>query len=191
MRSEKQMIASRINGQKSRGPVTAMGKDRIRSNALKHGLTARMACWKNEDPEQFQRLLVALLEQFAPTNDVEFLCIEEMAMAKWRLRRVVSLETAAGNFHLQQESEKNAKKEPQGWPMGLEEPEEDAEPVVREPAERSLEAFLSAQDDGQLLTTLRQHEASYARAYQRAYRHLNELRADRAAAVNVADPRGA
>ena len=146
MRTEKQLAASRVNGQQSRGPVTAMGKDRIRLNALKHGLTARLTLWRNEDPEQFQRLLVALLEQFAPTNDVEFLCVEEMAMAKWRLRRVVGLETAAGNLQLKED--------------GVD----------------SLEAFQAAQDDGQLLTTLRQHEASYSRSYQRAYRHLCELR---------------
>ena len=84
-------MASKINGSKSRGPVTATGKDRIRSNALKHGLTARLTLSRNDNAEHFQDLLVALLEQFAPANDVEFLCVEEMAMAKWRLRRVVSL----------------------------------------------------------------------------------------------------
>ena len=65
-----------------------------------HGLTARLTLWANEDSGQFQALLVALLDRFAPANDVEFLCVEEMAMAKWRLRRVVSVETAAGNKHL-------------------------------------------------------------------------------------------
>ena len=104
VRTEKQMAAARLNGAKSKGPVTAMGKDRIRSNALKHGLTARLTLWRNEDTGQFQNLLLALLEQFQPANDVEFLCIEEMAMAKWRLRRVVGLETAAGNKHLHQAS---------------------------------------------------------------------------------------
>ena len=168
MRTEKQITAARLNGQKSRGPVTAMGKDRIRSNALKHGLTARLTLWRNEDPEQFQRLLVALLEQFAPANDVEFLCVEEMAMAKWRLRRVVGLETAAANYHLMAEVEEEA-----GNPPVKKDRRENDE---RDGSELSLEAFLSAQDDGQLLTTLRQHEASYARAYQRAYRHLRELR---------------
>jgi len=170
VRSEKQIAASRINGQKSLGPVTAMGKDRIRWNALKHGLTAQLTLWRNEDPEQFQRLLVALLERFAPTNDIEFLCVEEMAMAKWRMRRMASLQTAAGNFHLQAEPES-----PQKLPA-LREPDKPKRP--RDCGEHSLEAFLSAPDDGKLLTTLRQHEASYARAYQRAYRHLCELRGE-------------
>lgn len=100
MRTEKQIAASRMNGTKSQGPSTAMGKDRIRLNALKHGLTARLTVWRNEDSSQFQDLLMTLLKQFDPRNDVEFLCIEEMAMAKWRMRRAVGIETAAGNQHL-------------------------------------------------------------------------------------------
>ena len=127
-----------------------MGKDRIRSNALKHGLTARLTLWQNEDTGQFQNLLLALLEQFEPTSDVEFLCIEEMAMAKWRLRRVVSLETAAGNKHLGE--------------------------TTATGGAGTLAAYTAAQQAGQLLTTLRQHEAAYSRAYQRAYKHLRQLR---------------
>ncbi len=151
MRTEKQMIASRQNGEKSRGPVTAIGKDRIRLNALKHGLTARLTLWRNEDPEQFQKLFAALLDQFAPANDLEFLCVEEMAMAKWRMRRMVSLETAAGNYHLMAEAEKDAQKDAKLKPTyGAYKPA-----AVRACGEQSLEAFLSAQDDGQLLTTLR------------------------------------
>lgn len=150
MRTEKQIAAARLNGAKSKGPVTEMGKDRIRSNALKHGLTSRLALWQNEDTGHFQNLLLALLEQFEPTNDVEFLCIEEMAMAKWRSRRMVGMETAAGNKHLEETS--------------------------AEGAAGTLAAFTAAQQAGQLLTTLRQHEAAYSRAYQRAYKHLRQLR---------------
>ena len=161
MRTEKQIATARMNGRKSQGPVTAMGKDRIRSNALKHGLTARLTVWSNEDEGQFHALLVALLEQFRPTNEVEFLCVEEMAMAKWRLRRVMSLETAAGNRHL-------------------------AATAQTEGEQDTLEAFLAAQQAGQLWTTLRQHESAYARSYQRAYRHLLQLRAGDAGAASAA-----
>ena len=157
MRTEIQIVAARLNGAKSKGPVTAMGKDRIRSNALKHGLTARLTLWQNEDTGQFQNLLLALLEQFQPANDVEFLCIEEMAMAKWRLRRVVGMETAAGNKHLEE--------------------------TTATGGAGTLAAFTAAQQAGQLLTTLRQHEAAYSRAYQRAYKHLRQLREGAAAGL--------
>ena len=157
MRTEIQILAARLNGAKSKGPVTAMGKDRIRSNALKHGLTARLTLWRNEDTGQFQNLQLALLEQFQPANDVEFLCIEEMAMAKWRLRRVVGLETAAGNKHLEE--------------------------TTATGGAGTLAAFTAAQQAGQLLTTLRQHEAAYSRTYQRAYKHLRQLREGAAAGL--------
>ena len=150
MRTEKQIAVARLNEAKSKGPVTAMGKDRVRSNALKHGLTARLTLWQNENTGQFQNLLLALLEQFQPTDDVEFLSIEEMAMAKWRLRRVVGMETAAGNKHLGE--------------------------TTAAGSAGTLAAFTAAQQAGQLLTTPRQHEAAYSRAYQRAYKHLLQLR---------------
>ncbi len=159
MRTTKQISASRTNGQNSRGPVTAMGKDRIRTNALKHGLTARLTVWSNEDAHQFQALLVTLLERFAPTDDVEFLCIEEMAMAKWRQRRMMSVETTAGNQYLA-DTQKTG-------------------------GDATLAAFNAAQQQAQLLTTLRQHEAAYARAYQRAYRHLLNLRGSGSATDRV------
>jgi hypothetical protein len=150
MRTEKQIEASRINGRKSRGPLTAMGRDRIRTNALKHGLTARLVVWSNENGEQFQTLLLALLERFSPANDVEFLCVEEMAMAKWRQRRMIAIETTAGNEQLAE--------------------------TRREGGAGTLAAFTAAERSMQLLTTTRQHEAAFARAYQRAYRHLQQLR---------------
>ena len=152
MRSEKQISASRLNGKKSQGPLTARGKDHIRRNALKHGSTAQLTVWSNENAAHFQDLLHALLLRFQPTNDVEFLCVEEMAMARWRLRRVVGVETAAGNENVAASNAKGAA--------------------------ATLTAFAAAQPTQHLLTTLRHHEAAYARAYQRAYRHLQQLRED-------------
>jgi len=150
MRSEKQIAASRENGRKSRGPVGVQGKDRIRSNALKHGLTAKLTVWPNESPRQFQALLVTMLDRFAPKDDLEFLCVEEMAMAKWRQRRSVHMETEAGRKYLRE--------------------------MTQQTGARPLEAFAAGQERRQLLTLLRQQEAAYHRTYQRAYRHLLSLR---------------
>ena len=152
VRTQKQMDTARMNGNKSRGPITAMGKDRVRSNALKHGLTARLVLWKNEDPAVFQAVLTSYLDELAPQNDLEFLCVEEMAMAKWRQRRVLSIEAAAGNRQLKA--------------------------TEKVGSDGTLDAFTEAQKEAQLLMTLRQHEAAYGRAYQRAYQHFLKLRAN-------------
>ncbi len=152
MRTEKQKAASRLNGAKSQGPLTAMGKDRIRTKALKHGMTARLALWPNEDPAQFHALFVTLLEQMAPENDLEFLCVEEMTLAKWRQRRVMTAETQAG--------------------LRVAKGEDDA-------GKTTLEAYQACEAAGEFLSTLRRHEAAFGRAYQRAYRHLLQLRQGR------------
>ncbi len=149
MRSDKQKQASRINGSKSQGPGS---KDRLRSSALEQGLSARMAVWQNENAGHFQSLMAALLEQLRPTNDLEFLCVEEMAMAKWRLRRALSLETEAGNQHLGGSK--------------------------REGRAAGLEAVTAAERESGILTTLRKQQGACERAYQRAYRHLRQLRED-------------
>ena len=150
MRTEKQIAASRANGRKSRGPTSATGKDCIRSNALKHGLTAKLIVWPKESAGQFQALLVTMLDRFAPRDDIEFLCVEEMAMAKWRQRRSVGMETEAGRQHQDEAALTTG--------AGL------------------LAAFMAAQAKTQLLTMLRQQEAAHHRTYQRAYRHLLSLR---------------
>ena len=49
--SSKRIEANRRNAQKSTGPRTTEGKDRVRLNALKHGLTASTAVLPGEDAE--------------------------------------------------------------------------------------------------------------------------------------------
>ena len=157
IRTEKQKAASRLNGRKSQGPITRMGKDRVRLNALTHGLTAKTTVLLHENKDQFQSLLISLLDDFRPATDAEFLCVEEMAMAKWRLRRVIGLETAACDIRIAA--------------------------VTTPSSQATVQAFTDHQLNGQLMTTLRQHETAYSHLYQRAYRHLTQLQARRAHAI--------
>ena len=94
MRTLKQIQASRTNGARSQGPVTPAGKARVALNGVQHGITAQTALLSNESHPRFEALFTALIDRFAPLDQAEFLCIEEMAWAKWRLRRAVSFETA-------------------------------------------------------------------------------------------------
>ena len=78
-------------------------------------------------------------------------------MAKWRLRRVIGLETAACDIRIA---------------------------AVNVPTpQASVQAFTDNQLNGQLMTTLRQHENAYSHLYQRAYRHLTQLQARRAGPI--------
>ena len=98
--SSKKSATARANGAKSRGPATAAGRARSSQNALRHGLAVRDAALPtvsvvlaDESPADFQRLLNAYLDEFAPTSPLEVELVETMASARGRLRRLANIET--------------------------------------------------------------------------------------------------
>ena len=99
-KSSKKSATARANGAKSHGPATAAGLARSSQNALRHGLAVRDAALPtvsvvlaDESPADFQRLLNAYLDEFAPTSPIEVELVETMASARWRLRRLANIET--------------------------------------------------------------------------------------------------
>jgi hypothetical protein len=53
MATEAQIAANRLNAQKSTGPRTPEGKEKVSQNAVTHGLLARAAVLHGEDWEEF------------------------------------------------------------------------------------------------------------------------------------------
>jgi hypothetical protein len=100
MRSEAQIRASRINGAKSRGPITAQGKRNSSMNALKHGLTARTVVLCNEDHALFEQLQQDYINSLQPTNAFELDLVQRMAVAQWRIRRAWAIETALTDVNM-------------------------------------------------------------------------------------------
>jgi hypothetical protein len=90
-----QIAASRANGAKSRGPVTAEGKRRSAQNSLKHGLTARRLMIPGEDAAEFDELLEGYYDLFQPIGAVEAELVETITIYTWRLRRGASAEASA------------------------------------------------------------------------------------------------
>ena len=86
------MKAAWTNGAKSPGPSTPDAKRKISMNAYKHGLTAQSVLAPGENPELLRALADSFLAIFEPADDAEFLLVEEMIGAKWRLRRGWSAE---------------------------------------------------------------------------------------------------
>ena len=100
MSSDRKSEAARINGAKSHGPVTPEGQrprpeGRARSsqNSIRHGLAAKSVVLPSESREQFQLLLDSHIDEFEPQSEVEMEMVEALAVARWRLRRVWTLET--------------------------------------------------------------------------------------------------
>lgn len=88
-----QMEASRRNGARSKGPVTAEGKARSALNGTRHGLcSSRFFLLPDEDPQAFALFVVDLLALLAPRDQAEHQAAERAAQAKWRAMRADRLE---------------------------------------------------------------------------------------------------
>ncbi|MBI3208726.1 MAG: hypothetical protein HYZ37_07475 [Candidatus Solibacter usitatus] len=93
-RTERQKEASRANGAKSNGPTTILGKEIACRNAIKHGFTSRMVLLDGEDPEKLQQMTYMFMDRFQPIDDSEVFLVMDIAAAAWRVRRLLSAETA-------------------------------------------------------------------------------------------------
>ena len=93
MASDRQTAANRLNAQKSTGPRTEEGKERVSRNPLKHGLSAvKHVVLDHEDEADFEALLEAMIDDFAPKTALETELVTRIAILTWRLKRVPEME---------------------------------------------------------------------------------------------------
>jgi NADH-quinone oxidoreductase subunit B len=83
-----QINANRRNAKKSTGPKTEAGKDRVRFNALVHGLRAESTIFHGEDRTKFDQLLEQLTAAWMPQDDMEKTLVERIAVNQWKLARL-------------------------------------------------------------------------------------------------------
>src|ERR1700694_502632 len=105
---------ARANGAKSRGPTTAEGKEKSSRNAVKHGLTAGSGniLLDSEDPDEFQEIFNKLLGIHEPATPAENDLVEEMVAARWRIRRMWTIETNLFNVEIQTQQSKTESQNP-------------------------------------------------------------------------------
>src|ERR1051326_3439136 len=151
--------SARINGAKSRGPVTPEGKQRSSLNAVRHGLLAKSVCLINEDSEKFQELLQDYLDLLQPTNNVELRLVEQIASAAFRLERFAGTETALFDLEMYKQTA-------------------EIENKYRkiDHAARFALAFKSLADNSKSLSLYLRYEAAIMRQYDRAMKQLLTLR---------------
>jgi len=147
---------ARINGAKSRGPVTPEGKARSADNSRRHGLTAASIVLPGESAADFQLLLADYMDQFQPQTAVETELVEVMAAARWRLRRLLAIE--AHQFDLEMTRRKRT---------GLDH------------EDRLADAFQKLSDTGNTLALLLRYEATINRSYDKALMQLQQLQSTR------------
>jgi hypothetical protein len=98
MATKAQIAANRKNAQKSTGPKTPEGRNAVRLNGLKHGLTSKILVLPGESLSDFENLLDSLEAEHQPATPTEVILVRQMAMASWRLNRILHME--ASHYHI-------------------------------------------------------------------------------------------
>ena len=86
--------SNKKNAKKSTGPRTREGKARSAANAMTHGVLSRNLLLPDEDEAEWQELLTRLVTELQPVGTLEQILVERIAVAAWRQRRLVRVETA-------------------------------------------------------------------------------------------------
>ena len=86
--------SSRINGSKSNGPRTEAGKERSSQNRTTHGIYSSRIVLRNESQEIYDELEAMFMELFQPRDAYEVSCLTDMIVARWRIRRLRTADTA-------------------------------------------------------------------------------------------------
>jgi hypothetical protein len=96
--------ASRRNGARSRGPVSAEGRAGSARNAVKHGLrTNKIQVLGSEEEAEFLTLAAALRKDLAPEGPLQEHLAGQIALAIWRARRSERIETELFNYYLEKD----------------------------------------------------------------------------------------
>jgi hypothetical protein len=93
--SASQSDASRANGARSSGPVTAEGKAVSARNAHRHGLRSGKLLLEREEEAWLEELLAELVRAFRPQGAVEQTIVEALALSEIKLARLDRLELEA------------------------------------------------------------------------------------------------
>jgi len=88
MPTDAQILANRLNAQKSTGPRTIEGKAAVSQNAVRHGLSAERDVIASESQADFDLFRRQLLDELSPLSPMESILAERIVALSWRLKRV-------------------------------------------------------------------------------------------------------
>jgi hypothetical protein len=168
--SARQIEANRRN---ATGPhqMTEIGKQAVRANAIRHGLTSHLhVVLDGEDQQFFNELRDSLLADYAPITTQETLLVHQIAEHYWRLLRARNMETASLSANTQ-----------------AFEIEFDMPPEGQPGADPSHIALAYSQHD-KLFARLGRYETTIERSYYRAIRELQKFQSNRIRSVSQSDP---
>jgi hypothetical protein len=95
MPTESQILANRLNAQKSTGPRTIEGKSAVSQNALKHGFSAHQDIISSESQTVFDQYRDQLFAELTPATPMESMLAERIVGLSWRLKRAIRIQNQA------------------------------------------------------------------------------------------------
>ena len=149
--SSKKARANRRNAQRSTGPKTAEGKAASSRNALRHGLsTMTLTVLPTENAQDLEALRKTLTSEWKPKGDSETFLVDQMIAARWKLARLGRMEAEAMDDMLESGGDGAS-------------------------ADRQLVRALGSR--GNIFEKLERYTRSTERAYSKAVKELQQLRA--------------
>ena len=88
---------SRANAAKATGPKTPGGRRNSSRNATTHRLLVHSVLIDGEPRPRFLQLVASLVNEFEPSTPSELILVETMAVARWPLLCIWTLEASAIN----------------------------------------------------------------------------------------------
>ncbi len=85
--SLRKLAANRENAQKSTGPTSAEGKEKVSQNRTTHGLLGQFRVLTGEHQDRFDALLDQLIEDENPVGIAEIELVKKMAESMWLAQR--------------------------------------------------------------------------------------------------------
>ena len=95
--SQKQLEANRKNA-KLGGVKTIRGKNKIKYNAMKHGLLAKQIIVENDEKKEYFNLSSKLYDELNPESEIEKILVERVITNTWRLRRCLQIEMTSMDY---------------------------------------------------------------------------------------------
>jgi len=92
--TEKRVAANRANAKNSTGPRSPLGKIISSLNSQRHRVLEATVVLENESSKRFVGLLNSFFAHYNPSDPIECMLIERMAVCQWRLLRMWAIETA-------------------------------------------------------------------------------------------------
>lgn len=85
---------ARINGAKSKGPKTPLGKAISSQNAVKHGhYCTHPVVLSCESVDEYNAILNELMDKFQPADEAEIRLVHQLADLDWNYQRLISAQT--------------------------------------------------------------------------------------------------